>query len=225
MCGRVTVKTPAEALAKEFQLSLVLAKLERPRFNLPPTAMLPVVANTGKRELDLYKWGLVPAWAKDTSIGNKLTNARADTLAEKPSFKTALKRRRCLILVDGFFEWHREGKTKTPFLFRRKDEKPFALAGLWEEWKPKDAPEVLRTCTIITTDANSLMAPVHDRMPVILGPEAQALWLQPEAVDAAQLTPLLVPCAPDALEAFEVGAIVNNARNDVPDCLVPVRPS
>jgi putative SOS response-associated peptidase YedK len=224
MCGRVTVKTSAEQLALEFQLSLVLAKLDRPRFNVPPTAMLPVVANTGRRELDLYKWGLVPAWAKDVSIGNKLTNARADTIAEKPSFKTALKKRRCLILVDGFYEWKRDGKTKKPFLFRRKDEKPFALAGLWEEWKSRDLPEVLRTCTIITTEANSLMSPVHDRMPVILPPEAQELWLKPEALEPAQLAPVLVPCPPESLERFEVGVIVNNARNDVPECVVPVGP-
>lgn len=223
MCGRVTVHSPAEELAREFGLSLVLAALERPRYNAPPTAELPVVANTGRRELDLYRWGLVPSWAKDASIGNRLSNARADTLAEKPSFRTALKRRRCAVLIDGFYEWRRQGKEKTPFLFRRRDGRPLALAGLWEEWRAPGEPELLRTCTIVTTEANALMAPIHDRMPVILSPAGFDAWLTPKPVEAADVAHLLVPAPEDVLESYEVDKVVNNARNDVPACIEPVR--
>lgn len=223
MCGRVTVHSPAEELARQFGLSLVLAALERPRYNAPPTAELPVVANTGRRELDLYRWGLVPSWAKDVSIGNRLSNARADTLAEKPSFRTALKRRRCAVLIDGFYEWRRQGKEKIPFLFRRRDGRPLALAGLWEEWRAPGEPELLRTCTIVTTEANALMAPIHDRMPVILSPAGFDAWLTPKPVEAAEVAHLLVPAPEDVLDSYEVDKVVNNARNDVPACIEPVR--
>lgn len=224
MCGRVTIHTPAEELAREFGLVGVRAALERPRYNVPPTARLPVVANTGRRELDLYRWGLVPSWAKDISIGNRLSNARADTLAVKPSFRTAFRRRRCAVLVDGFYEWRRQGAQKTPFLFHRQDGRPMVLAGLWEEWKPPGAPEALRTCTIITTGANALMAPVHDRMPVVLvSPADMDTWLNPEPVEPAAVAHLLVPPPEDVLEGYEVDRVVNNAKNDVPACIAPIR--
>lgn len=225
MCGRVTVRATAEEIQQQFGLNLVLAKLERPRFNLAPSQELPVVINDGRRELDLYRWGLIPSWAKDPKLGNKLSNARAETLAQKPSFRTALKRRRCLIIIDGFYEWLREGKVKRPHFFRRRDGKPFALAGLWEEWRPPDSPEVVRSCTIITTGPNALMAQIHDRMPVILAPETFATWLTPAELDAARLAPLWVPASPEDFERYEVSTVVNNARNEVPACVDPLVPA
>jgi putative SOS response-associated peptidase YedK len=222
MCGRVTIQTPAQALAREFALTGIRAALERPRYNLAPTQLMPVVINDGARMLDAFRWGLIPSWAKDASIGNKLINARGETVAEKPSFRSALKRRRCLVLVDGWFEWKQSTKPKTPYLFRRKDGRPLAFAGLWEEWSAPDTGEVLRTCTLITTGPNRLMAPIHDRMPVILPPEARELWLRPEPQEASVLQPLLVPNEDEPLEAFEVARVVNSPTQDVPACVEQV---
>jgi putative SOS response-associated peptidase YedK len=219
MCGRVTIQTPALAIAREFALTGVRTALERPRYNLAPTQLMPVVINDGERMLDAYRWGLIPSWAKEASIGNKLINARGETVAEKPSFRSALKRRRCLVLVDGWFEWKQSTKPKTPYLFRRKDGHPMAFAGLWEEWTAPDTGEVLRTCTVITTGPNALMAPIHDRMPVILPPEARDIWLRPEPQEASVLQPLLVPNESEPLEAWEVSRVVNSPTNDVPACI------
>jgi putative SOS response-associated peptidase YedK len=219
MCGRVTIQTPALAIAREFALTGIRTALERPRYNLAPTQLMPVVINDGERMLDAYRWGLIPSWAKEAAIGNKLINARGETVAEKPSFRSALKRRRCLVLVDGWFEWKQSTKPKTPYLFRRKDGRPLAFAGLWEEWTAPDTGEVLRTCTVITTGPNALMAPIHDRMPVILPPSAQEVWLRPEPQEAAVLQPLLVPNEDEPLEAWEVARVVNSPMNDVAACV------
>ncbi|HEX8702677.1 MAG TPA: SOS response-associated peptidase [Myxococcaceae bacterium] len=219
MCGRVTVQTSAADLAREFALTSVRAGLDRPRFNLAPTQLMPVVVNDGQRVLDAYRWGLIPSWAKDAAIGNKLINARCETVSEKPSFRSAFKRRRCLVLVDGWYEWKQTTKPKTPFFFHRKDRKPLALAGLWEEWTAPDTGELMRTCALITTGPNALMEPIHDRMPVILSSGAQELWLRPEALEPSVLQPLLVPFAEDALDAYEVARVVNSPSNDVPACV------
>lgn len=219
MCGRVTIQTPALALAREFSLTGIRTALERPRYNLAPTQLMPVVINDGTRMLDAYRWGLIPSWAKEASIANKLINARGETVAEKPSFRSALKRRRCLVLVDGWFEWKQSTKPKTPYYFRRKDGLPMAFAGLWEEWTAPDTGEVLRTCTLITTGPNALMAPIHDRMPVILSPEARERWLDPEPLEASVLQPLLVPNEHEPLEAWEVARVVNSPTNDVAACV------
>lgn len=222
MCGRVTVRTSPQQLVQELGLSGARASLERPRYNLSPTQLMPVVPNDGERMLDVFRWGLIPSWAKDASIGNKLINARGETVAEKPSFRSALKRRRCLVVVDGWYEWKQTTKPKTPYLFHRKDGKPLTLAGLWEEWTAPDTGEVVRTCTIITTGPNALMAPIHDRMPVILTPEGRELWLRPEPQEAATLLPLLVPNADEPLDTYEVARVVNSPANDVPECAAPV---
>ncbi|AKJ05066.1 putative SOS response-associated peptidase YedK [Archangium gephyra] len=219
MCGRVTIQTPALAIAREFALTGIRTALERPRYNLAPTQLMPVVINDGERMLDAYRWGLIPSWAKEAAIGNKLINARGETVSEKPSFRSALKRRRCLVLVDGWYEWKQSTKPKTPYLFRRKDGRPMAFAGLWEEWTAPDTGELLRTCTVITTGPNHLMAPIHDRMPVILSPEAQTLWLRPEPQEASVLQPLLVPNEDEPLEAWEVARVVNSPTNDVVACV------
>ncbi|HYH99880.1 SOS response-associated peptidase [Hyalangium sp.] len=219
MCGRVTVQTPAIEIAREFALAGIRNAIDRPRFNLAPTQLMPVVANDGQRMLDAYRWGLIPSWAKDASIGSKLINARSETVAEKPSFRSALKRRRCLLLIDGYYEWKQTTKPKTPFFFHRKDRKPFALAGLWEEWTSPETGEVVRTCSLLTTGPNALIAPIHDRMPVILSPAGQQQWLRPEPVEAAELQPLLVSCPDDFLDAYEVARVVNSPTNDVPECI------
>ena len=219
MCGRVTIQTPALALAREFSLTGIRTALERPRYNLAPTQLMPVVINDGTRMLDAYRWGLIPSWAKEASIANKLINARGETVAEKPSFRSALKRRRCLALVDGWFEWKQSTKPKTPYYFHREDGLPMAFAGLWEEWTAPDTGEVLRTCTLITTGPNALMAPIHDRMPVILSPEARERWLDPEPLEASVLQPLLVPNEDEPLEAWEVARVVNSPTNDVVACV------
>jgi putative SOS response-associated peptidase YedK len=215
----VTVQTSAVELAREFALTSVRAGLDRPRYNLAPTQLMPVVINDGQRVLDAYRWGLIPSWAKEAAIGNKLINARCETVSEKPSFRSAFKRRRCLVLVDGWYEWKQTTKPKTPFFFHRKDRKPLALAGLWEEWTAPDTGEVVRTCALITTGPNALMEPIHDRMPVILPQGAQELWLRPEALEASVLQPLLVPFVEDALTAYEVARVVNSPSNDVPACV------
>ena len=180
---------------------------------------MPVVPNDGQRMLDAFRWGLIPSWAKDASIGNKLINARCETVAEKPSFRSALKRKRCMVLVDGYYEWKQDTKPKTPFFFHRKDRKPLALAGLWEEWTSPETGEVVRSCCLITTGPNALVAPIHDRMPVILSKEGQEQWLRPEPQEAAALMPLLVPYAEDALDMYEVARVVNSPGNDVPECI------
>jgi putative SOS response-associated peptidase YedK len=221
MCGRVTIQTPAEALAREFALVGIRTALERPRYNLAPTQLMPVVINDGARMLDAFRWGLIPSWAKDASIGNKLINARAETVAQKPGFRAAFKRRRCLVLVDGWFEWKQSTRPKTPYLFRREDGRPLALAGLWEEWHAPDTGEVLATCTLLTTGPNRLMAPIHDRMPVLLTPQAREVWLRPEPLEASVLQPLLVPDEEEPLEAYEVNPVVGSAMNDVPACVEP----
>ncbi|RKH74389.1 SOS response-associated peptidase [Corallococcus aberystwythensis] len=222
MCGRVTVRTSPAQLVAELELAGARATLERERFNLCPTQLLPVVPNDGARLLDVFRWGLIPSWAKDASIGNKLINARGETVAEKPSFRSALKRRRCLVVVDGWYEWKQSTKPKTPFFFHHRDGKPLALAGLWEEWTAPDTGEVLRTCTIITTGPNALMAPIHDRMPVILSKEAQEVWLRPEPQEASVLLPLLVPALDAPLDLYEVARGVNSPANDGPECVARI---
>ncbi|GAB4555638.1 MAG: SOS response-associated peptidase [Anaerolineae bacterium] len=193
MCGRYSVATPPDQLAEHFNATLPLPSPDqRPRQNAAPAQSLPVLLNDGSRQIAYLKWGLIPAWAKDPSISNKLINARAETVAEKPSFRDALNKRRCLVLADAFYEWQKtSGGKKLPIKFSLADTAPFAFAGLWETWR--DAQNhVIHTFTIITTTANPLVAPIHDRMPVILPPAGQTLWLDNTASKADQLA-LLVP--------------------------------
>lgn len=185
MCGRYTMHTDVDKLIEQLKLNFVEIELT-PRYNIAPTQDVPVIVETEKgRSVKAFRWGLVPHWATDVSIGNKMINARAETLAEKPSFRSLIKSHRCLIPADGFYEWQKgEGKTKTPYFIHRKDEEPFAFAGLWAEWQEKstDTPPI-QTCTIITTSANELMEPLHHRMPVILPPDAREEWLNPDNED------------------------------------------
>lgn len=221
MCGRYTLRTKPEKVAQEFDLPEV--PVLHPRFNIAPTQPVAVVRfdpKEGLRRLDLLRWGLVPFWADDPAIGNKMINARSDTAAQKPAFRHALESKRCLVIADGFYEWQKREGGKQPFFIHRKDDGPFAFAGLWDIWNKGDEP--ITSCTILTTEANDLMVPIHDRMPVILPKSARTIWLDP-FVDAKKLQPLLVPYAGDDLGACPVSRLVNVPTNDVPECVMPLR--
>jgi putative SOS response-associated peptidase YedK len=218
MCGRYMLTTPVDALRQLFLFT------ERPnlppRYNIAPTQEVPIVRRRREgdgRELVMARWGLVPFWADDPKIGNRLINARAETLARTRAFREAYSRRRCLVPADGFFEWQKAGKTRQPLLVRRTDRAPFAFAGLWERWR-QPGGAILRSCTIITCPPNALIARVHDRMPVILAPAGHERWLDPE-IDARDL---LVPCPAAWLEAVPVSPRVNSPQNDDPECIAPL---
>jgi putative SOS response-associated peptidase YedK len=224
MCGRITLTSPAAAVAELFGLAAVPG-LE-PRYNIAPSQLLAAVRSderTASRRLDHLRWGLVPYWAKDPAIGNRMINARADSLASKPAFESAFRKRRCLVVVSGFYEWQRAGKHSQPYLLHRRDNAPFALAGLWEVWRDP-AGTRLETCAVVTTEANALMRPIHDRMPVILRPEEFAAWLDPATVEPSGLARLLRPANEGALEAVPVSTYVNDPRNDGARCIEPHLP-
>ncbi|MCW5729223.1 MAG: SOS response-associated peptidase [Alphaproteobacteria bacterium] len=219
MCGRYSITTPVEALARLFGFP------ERPnlapRYNLAPTQIAPVVRESEDgRHLALLRWGLVPFWAKDADIGARMINARAETLAEKPAFRDAFRKRRCILPADGFYEWQAAEGRKRPHLIRRRDGRPLAFAGLWESWRGAGA-EPLETFTIVTTDANETLRPIHERMPAILEEADFGLWLAATS-DAARLRALLRPAGKDILEAIEVSTRVNNVRNDDAACAAPL---
>jgi putative SOS response-associated peptidase YedK len=224
VCGRFTLRASGERLAEAFGLSAQPSLF--PRYNIAPTQAVPVIrvlrANPGTKERELVplRWGLVPSWADDPAIGNRLINARSETVADKPSFRGAFRHRRCLIPADGFFEWRKEGKVKQPVYVQRRDGQPFAFAGLWEEWEREG--EVIESCAIITTAANDLMAEFHDRMPVILDPKDYDLWLDPQVQDPRLLEPLLRPYSSGELVAHPVSQMVNNPRNEGPGCVEPL---
>jgi putative SOS response-associated peptidase YedK len=217
MCGRFTLRTPAGHVAEAFGV-LPFADLQ-PRYNIAPSQPVPVarLAQNDGRELAFLKWGLVPSWADDPAIGYKMINARGDTVATKPSFRKAFKVRRCLVVADGFYEWQKTDGNKQPHYIRLKDDRPFAFAGLWEHWG-RDGQEI-DSCTIITTDANELMAPIHNRMPVIVAPSDYDLWLDPAIQEVERLQPLLRPYPPGEMTAYPVSTVVNNPRNEVAQCV------
>ncbi len=213
MCGRFTLKTPREVIAQQFGVEID-EELE-PRCNIAPTQTVAAIraAHDGEgREFVRLNWGLIPSWAKDASIASKLINARCETLSEKPSFKEAFGRRRCLVIADGFFEWDKKGKTKRPYYFQLKDETPFAFAGLWERWMGQDGERV-ESCTIITTTPNELLARVHDRMPVILPPEVYNMWLDEDTRNAEACKELLCPYPSAEMISYPVGTRVNSPQH------------
>jgi len=195
-----------------------------PRFNVAPTqqvAAVRVLTQGGDRQLELLRWGLVPFWAKDIKIGSRMINARSETVASKPAFRAAFKRRRCLVLADGFYEWRRTPDGKQPYYITLEHGGPFAIAGLWERWdKGEEGP--VETCTLLTTTPNPLVEQVHNRMPVILEPDDYDLWLDPELQDRARLEPLLRAFPAEQMMAVPVSTLVNSPRNDRPDCQLPV---
>ncbi len=222
MCGRFTLTVDPADLKDHFQNATFPAKFA-PRFNIAPTQPVLAIPNDGRNAADFFVWGLIPSWAKDPSIGNRMINARGETLAEKPAYRGAYKYKRCLIPADGFYEWKAQPgtKTKLPYFIHMKDGQPFAFAGLWDEWRGPDGSPV-RTCTIITTAPNSLMASIHDRMPVILRPEDYPEWLDAGPQAAQSLQHLVAPFPPELMEAYPVSALVNSPSNDRAECLQPV---
>ncbi|MCB8940821.1 MAG: SOS response-associated peptidase [Ardenticatenaceae bacterium] len=226
MCGRFALMTPTEQLALLFDLpETAVAALPPsvPRYNIAPTQPVAAIRldTNGQRDFTFFHWGLIPSWSKDPTIGSRMINARSETVTEKPSFRTAFKRRRCLIPADGFYEWQKLGSGKQPMFIRPAgEERPFALAGLWELWSDPDGG-TLQSCTILTTSPNELMAPIHNRMPVIIEPEDFDLWLNPEP-DPEQGLHLLRPYPAEKMAAYPVSTVVNNPRNDMPDCIQPI---
>ena len=223
MCGRFTLKTRVAALIEQFggepPPELVL------RYNIAPTqavAIVRIAPDTGVKQWQMARWGLIPSWAKDASIGNRMINARAESVADKPSFRTAFRRRRCLIPADGYFEWQKTGSAKQPYYIRLDDERPFAMAGLWERWLNPATNEPLQSCTIITTQANPLTQPIHDRMPVILPPTAYSLWLDPAMRDVERIQALLTPYPADPMVAYPVSTRANNPADDASACMAPL---
>ncbi|MGD1855832.1 MAG: SOS response-associated peptidase [Leptolyngbyaceae cyanobacterium] len=216
MCGRYTQTQSGADLATAFQLTTEPAP--PPRYNIAPSQ--PVSAVIAGHEYRIFQWGLIPSWAKDVKIGYRLINARSETAAEKPSFRAAFKRRRCLIPTDGFYEWQRtaNNKKKQPFYIHLRERPIFAFAGLWEQWEGADG-SYLETCTILTTAPNELMEPIHNRMPVIVAKADYDRWL---TAPPAQVQGLMKPYDADEMEAYPVSTLVNSPRNEVPDCITPI---
>lgn len=250
MCGRFTLRTPLTVLIEHFDLDVHVDRqlpLFEARYNIAPTQDVLVVRNepaSGRRTADMLRWGLIPSWSKEAKgSGPPMINARSETLAEKPMFRSAVRRRRCLIPVDGFYEWQQtagggKGK-KQPYYIHRPDDGPFAFAGLWESWKqpgepspspslqgsgrPDENPLTIESCTIVTTEANATLRELHERMPVVLAPSDYKMWLDPNVEDPAALAHLLAPCADDELVAEPVGTHVNRVANDGPRCIAVER--
>ncbi|NPV84969.1 MAG: SOS response-associated peptidase [Anaerolineae bacterium] len=221
MCGRYTLARQASELQKTFLLEEFPADWA-PRYNIAPGQMVPVVTNEAPCRAQMFRWGLIPFWAKDMEIGWRLINARSETIGEKPAYRAAFQKRRCLILADGFFEWQhpvdKKGKG-VPYYFRLTNELPFAFAGLWEIWQSSQGE--IFSCTIITTEANDQVRYVHERMPVILLPESYQLWLDP--LPPAQHMQLLRPLRSDLMMSYPVTQLVNRADQDIPQCIEPLQ--
>jgi len=220
MCGRFTLTLDPGEIQELLDLG-PFVHIIQPRYNIAPSQPIPIVKDFETRSVELYRWGLVPFWADDPDIGNRMINARSETVSEKPSFRAAFKYRRCLILADGFFEWHAEqkGAPKTPYLFKLKNDHPFTFAGLYEHWEPPEGGE-LHTCTILTCPPNELVSQYHNRMPVMLGEDSRWVWVNPES-DESTLLDLLNPYPSDEMKYFPVSRDVNSPQNDHPEILVP----
>ncbi len=224
MCGRFTLSYKA----KELQLALGLPQSNldwQPRYNIAPTQPIAAILDSQSKKIEFLRWGLVPGWAKDIEIGNRLINARSETITEKPSFRNAFARRRCLILADGFYEWKRpamKGASSQPYYFFLENNQPFALAGIWEIWQSPDGSELWSTA-IITCEANDILKPVHDRMPVIFDKNQMFAWLENRPVEA--LIKMMQPYSAEKMGAYMVGKAVNSPFNDTPDCIKEYKPN
>jgi len=221
MCGRFTLTLDPGELQELLDLG-PFVHIVKPRYNIAPSQPIPIVKDAEKRSVELYRWGLVPFWADDPKIGYRMINARSETAHEKPSFRAAFKYRRCLILADGFFEWHAEkkGASKTPYLFKLNNDHPFTFAGLYEHWQSPEGGE-LHTCTILTCPPNDLVRDYHNRMPVMLDEQARWSWLDPEAKENTLLD-LLEPYPAEEMKCFAISRAVNSPDNDRPEVLNPV---
>jgi putative SOS response-associated peptidase YedK len=222
MCGRFTLVAEIPELQKELELGDANGDWN-PKYNIAPSQKVPVVMDVKERTIEFCQWGLIPFWAKDPSIGNRMINARMETLSEKPAFQQAFKSRHCLILADGFYEWQHTGTKRTsatPYYFRLKSEKPFAFAGLWDSWNKPDG-ESLKTCAIITCPPNEIVSRVHERMPVILNPENYWDWLSQNT--RSEFEKHLVPFDSSKMIGFPVGKMINNPKYDSKDCIEPLK--
>ena len=223
MCGRFTLSSDLDDLQGRFGFKA--RDLEyRPRYNIAPTQPVIVVTldpKIGARRAELMRWGLVPFWAKDLKIGYRMINAQSETAATKPAFRAAFRKRRCLILADGFYEWRKDGKEKIPTYISQRSKSPFAFAGLWENWVSPEGDHI-KSCTILTTTANELIQPIHNRMPVILSQETEPLWLDSKTEDYENLSPLLLPAPAEELTTIIVSNLVNSARNEGEECALPM---
>jgi putative SOS response-associated peptidase YedK len=222
MCGRFALTVDPVDMQAAFP-EFIFPSQVAARYNVAPTQPILILPNDGSNKADFFVWGLIPSWAKNPSIGSRMINARAETLAEKPAFRSAYKHHRCLVFSTGFYEWQVKSgvKTKLPHFIHLKTGKPFAFAGLWEKWESPDG-STIRSATIITTEPNELMANLHNRMPVILPQNGYAQWLDPAPQQPATLQELLVPFPSAAMEAFPVSTLVNSPVNDDPGCLLPI---
>jgi len=221
MCGRFTLATPPEIVAEFFELTA--APDLSPRYNIAPTQPAPAILLTPERAQRLFRplrWGLIPSWARDPTIGNRMINARAETVAEKPAFRSAFRQRRCLVVSDGFYEWKKGPGRKQPFYIRMRDDRPFAFAGLWEHWEADDGTGI-ESCALLTTQPNEVLRPIHDRMPVILDRANYDLWLDPTMADVDRLRPLLCPYRAEEMKVYPVGTRVNSPTRDDPACMEP----
>lgn len=220
MCGRFTLFSSKQEIQDQYQVSW--DGEIRQRYNIAPTQPILTMIHhdSGEREIRWFRWGLIPFWAKEPSIGNRLINARGETVHQKPSFRHLLKRKRCLILVNGFFEWKREGERKQPYYIRCKDRKLFSFAGLWDVWQANE--QAIYSCTIITTEANPLIQPIHQRMPVILDEEREEQWLDPKK-DMTDAQSFINPFDAKKMELYPVSTLVNHPRNDQPELIQPIK--
>ncbi len=221
MCGRFTLASETQTLNQTF-LNFDIPVNLTTRYNISPTQDIAVIPNTEK-QVEFFQWGLIPFWAKEPSIGNRMINARSETLSEKPSFRNAYRQRRCLILADGYYEWKQIPgiRLKQPVYIRLKSQKPFAFAGLWEVWKSEEMDEPICSCTIITCAPNTFLEEIHHRMPVILPADAYTQWLSPDIQSSDSLQPLLTSYPGEEMEAYPVSRFVNSPGNDAPTCIAP----
>ena len=220
MCGRFVRITPIPVIAKRFKAKQMFADLA-PSYNIAPSQEIVIINDEGVRQLVQCTWGFVPSWAKDPSIGNKMINARSETVSEKPAFRSAFKKKRCLVIADGFYEWRTEGKRKFPMYIRLKSGEPFGFAGLYNVWTSPDGKQ-LCTCTIITTEANETVKPIHDRMPVILPRDREDIWVNPALEDKGTLVGVLKPYPSEEMEAYEVSTKVNSPQHNTSANLKPL---
>ena len=220
MCGRYSLAADLEDIQRRFELfdsDLTYS----PKYNIAPTQPVLAVTNHNGRRASYMRWGLIPSWANSASVGNRLINARAETVAARPSFRTALARRRCLVIADGFYEWQRAGNARRPLRVAMKSGEPFAFAGLWDSWRDPGG-DIVRSCTIITTEPNELLRPIHKRMPVILRRELESFWLDHDVEDPFALGNILGPYPAEAMQAYEVSSLVNRPSNEGPEVAIPV---
>ncbi len=220
MCGRFVRNSDILTITTEFNIEQTSFDLE-PSYNVAPTQNIIIIINDGKKQLIECEWGFIPSWAKEPSVGNKMINARSETVADKPTFKSAFKNRRCLVVADGFYEWRKEGGVKIPIYIHLKSGKPFGFAGLYNPWISPEGDQIC-TCTIVTTEANELLKPIHNRMPVIIPEDQQDLWLDPAVQEKEPLLSLLNAFDSKEMDFYDVSPMVNSPKNNSPDIIKPI---